>query len=252
MSTAVLPCESSAKRSKTSNSLARVERRGRLVEDQDVGIAHVGAGDGDLLPLAAGELDAGLEAPSDELVVARRQALDHLVGEAAPRRFADALAIVAGLDPADGDVLAGGQVVAHEVLEDDADVAAQRGEVVIAQVAAVEQDPALVRVVEPRQELDQRRLAGAVLADQRQHLAGPQLEGEVAHRPALGPRVAEADVFEDEALADRLREGQRIGRRGDLRREVEEREEVVEIERLAGDLREADQQPFEEVAQAAE
>ncbi len=49
---------------------------------------------------------------------------------------------------------------------------AQLFEVVFAEVVAVEQDAALVRVVEPRQQLDQRGLAGAVLAHQRQHLAG--------------------------------------------------------------------------------
>jgi hypothetical protein len=35
-------------------------------------------------------------------------------------------------------------VVAHEVLEDDAGVRAQRGQVVLAQVVAVEQDAPLV------------------------------------------------------------------------------------------------------------
>ena len=60
------------------------------------------------------------------------------------------------------------EVVAHEILEDDADVAAQLGEVVLAQVEAVEQDAPFGRVVEPRQQLDDGGLAGAVLADQRQ------------------------------------------------------------------------------------
>ena len=45
-------------------------------------------------------------------------------------------------------------------------------EVVVAQVVAVEQDAPLGRVVEPRQELHDRGLAGAVLADQRHDLAG--------------------------------------------------------------------------------
>ena len=125
-------------------------------------------------------------------------------------------------------------------------------EVVVAQVAAVEQDAAFVGIVEPREQLDERGLAGAVLADQRQHLAGLQREVEVAHRPALGAGIAEADVLEHEALADRLRERQRVRRRHDLRLDLEEREQVVEVERLAGDLREADQQAFEQVAQPAE
>ena len=73
-------------------------------------------------------------------------------------------------------------------------------EVVFAQVVAVEQDAAFVRIVEAREQLDQRRLAGAVLADQREHFAGVQREAQVAHRPALGAGIAEADVLEDEAL----------------------------------------------------
>ena len=89
---------------------------------------------------------------------------------------------------------------------------AQREEVVVAQVVSVEQDAAFVRVVETRQQLDQRRLAGAVLADQRQHFAGVQREVQVAHRPALGARIAKADVLEREALADRHGKRQRIRR----------------------------------------
>ena len=57
---------------------------------------------------------------------------------------------------------------------------AQLVEVVLAEVVAVEQDAALVRIVEPGEQLDQRRLARAVLADQRQHLARREREGECA------------------------------------------------------------------------
>ena len=67
-------------------------------------------------------------------------------------------------------------------------LARSASEVVLAQVVAVEQDPPLVGVVEPRQELHERRLAGAVLAHEGQHLARVQGEAQVAHRPALGAR----------------------------------------------------------------
>ena len=108
--------------------------------------------------------------------------------------------VVARLDAADGDIVAGAEIVAHEILEDHAHAAAQRVEVVVAQVVAVEQDAALVGVVEPRQQLHQRGLAGAVLADQRHHLARLQGEAEMAHRPALGAGIDEADILEHEAL----------------------------------------------------
>ena len=54
-------------------------------------------------------------------------------------------------------------------------LARSANEVVLAQIVAVEQDAAFVGIVEARQQLDERRLAGAVLADERQHLAGVQL-----------------------------------------------------------------------------
>ena len=62
-------------------------------------------------------------------------------------------------------------VVAHVVLKDHADLAAQVVEVVLAQVDAVEQDAAAGRVVEPRQQFHERGLSGAVLADQGHVLA---------------------------------------------------------------------------------
>ena len=94
------------------------------------------------------------------------------------------------------------EIVADEILEDDAHVAAQRIEIVVAQVVAVEQDAAFVGIVEAGEQLHQRRLAGAVLAHQRQHLAGIQREAEIADRPSLGAGIPEADILEDEPLAD--------------------------------------------------
>ena len=48
----------------------------------------------------------------------------------------------------------------------------------------VQHDLAGVRLVDPREDLDQRALAGAVLADERVDLAGPELEGDVRRAPA--------------------------------------------------------------------
>ena len=132
--------------------------------------------------------------------------------------------------------------------------AAQLREVVVAQVAAVEQDAPLGRVVEPREQLDDGRLAGAVLADQRQRPRRPaDRQVEVAHRPVLGIRVAEADILERRCPTRIGRgNGSAFGRRRDRGPDLEEREQVVEIERLAGDLREAEEQAFEQAPQPQE
>jgi hypothetical protein len=60
-----------------------VQARCRLVEDQDARVRDDGAGDGDALPLAAGQLDAAL---ADDGVVAVLEAVDELVRVGDARR----------------------------------------------------------------------------------------------------------------------------------------------------------------------
>ena len=61
--------------------------------------------------------------------------------------------------------------------DDQADPAAQRRQLEVAQVHAVDQDAALGGSVEAHQELQQRRLARAALADDRHGLAGRDARG---------------------------------------------------------------------------
>ena len=112
------------------------------------------------------------------------------------------------LDPGDiahRDVLLEHEVVAHEVLEDDPDVPPEAVDVVLPEIHAVEQDPPLVRVVEPSQQLDQRGLAGAVLAHQRDPLARRQREVRDSAPPSSPPGILESHPLEHEALPDRHR-----------------------------------------------
>ena len=147
------------------------------------------------------------------------------------------------------DVLGRREGVAHEVLQDEGDAAAQLVEREGAQVDAVDRDAPLDGVVEARQELHDRGLAGAVLAHQRHHLAGADPEVEAADRPALRLGVAEADALEADAVADGRGERQGVGGRADRRDDVEEREEVIEVGGLGGELREPEQQALEQPAE---
>ena len=63
-----------------------------------------------------------------------------------------------------------------------------------------------------------------------------QGEGEVTHRPSVGVGIAEPHILERHPFAHGVRKRARGARRHDRRRDVEEREEVVEIERLSGQL----------------
>ena len=196
-----------------------VERGGGLVEHQDVGLlAHEGARERDLLPLAARELDAVVRPLAELGAEPRRRARPPpRRRRRAPPRAIDARLLGQVRHAADADVLAHVELVLVEVLEDDADARrAASDRIPVAQVDAVEEDAPLGRLVEARQQLDERGLAGAVLPDQRHRLPVRDEEADVAQRPRAPAvrcrclscrrrRIAEADVVEADALFARGR-----------------------------------------------
>ena len=107
---------------------------------------------------------------------------------------AAAISSGAASGPAERDVLGDRAAEEEALLRHDPELAAQRVLRHVAQVVAVDRDPALGRVVEARDQLRDRRLAGAGVADERDGRAGRDVEIEpVQHLRELRP-VAEADV----------------------------------------------------------
>src|SRR5690606_35194546 len=105
----------------------RVHRRGRLVEHEDLGAAaHERARERDPLPLPAGELLTLVEPAAERRIVCLGQRLDELLGPALTRGRAPALGVREHAYVADADVLADLELIAHEILKDDADALAQR------------------------------------------------------------------------------------------------------------------------------
>ena len=74
-----------------------------------------------------------------------------------------------------------------------------RLEVVVAQIDPIKQNAPFRGIVQPCQQLDERRLPRAVLAHEGDALAGMQAEVHMPHRPGVAARVAEPNVFEHEA-----------------------------------------------------
>ena len=123
---------------------------------------------------AAALADLGVEAlgqPLDELDRADR----------APRP-PDLLLV--GVGAAEGDVVADRAREQEALLGHDPELAPQAVGLELAQVVAVDQQPAALRVVEARDQLRQRRLAGAGLADQGDRLAGRDVQVDPLERPA--------------------------------------------------------------------
>src|SRR5262245_5668090 len=152
--------------------LLRRQHRGRLVEDQDLRAAEEGLEDLDPLLLAdADVLDPGVRI--DRELERPRDLLDAFLGgvlvekDPVARRF-----------DAEHDVLCDGHHRdQHEVLVDHSDPDVDR----VARRAhgdrlALDEDLALVGLVEAVEDVHQGRLAGAVLAEERVHLAAAQVE----------------------------------------------------------------------------
>ena len=146
------------------------EHGGRLVEDEDLGAAVEHLEDLDTLLLADAEVGHELVGVDLQPVAAAEgadPAARRVAGEDRPARLAT-----------EDDVLPHREVVGeHEVLEDHADAVADRGrrgaEVLH---LAVDEDRALVGLMGAVQRLHQRRLAGAVLADDGVDRAAADLE----------------------------------------------------------------------------
>ena len=87
-------------------------------------------------------------------------------------RAASRISVLARVRPAVEDVVADRAVQERGVLRDEADLAAERILRDLRDVLAVDQDAAALDVVEAKQQVDERRLAGARAADEADLLAG--------------------------------------------------------------------------------
>ena len=142
-----------------------VEVGERLVEEEDVGVAHDGAAHGDALALAAGELRGAA-------VHERLEAED---GGGLGDAGVDLGLRAAGDLEREAEVLAHGHVRVERVgLEDHGDVARARRQVV--DHPAADADLAAGDLLEPRDHAQRRGLAAAGGADQRDELAVGDLE----------------------------------------------------------------------------
>ncbi len=133
------------------------------------------ARDGQTLPLPARQ---PLPPLADGGLVALGQRLDEVVRVGSPGRGLDRLARRIGTSVCD--VVRDGVVKQHRLLSDDADLRAHRRQRDVADVHAVDADGAARDVVEARDQVDQRRLARAAAAHNRDHLAGMRGEAHPA------------------------------------------------------------------------
>ena len=144
---------------------------------------------------------------------------------ACARRAAASICSWRRVRPRVGDVPRDGVGEEEAVVGDEGDLVAQRGEVDLADVGAVDQHAALARVVQPRQQPDQAGLARGGRPDQGDGPPGLHLEVDPGQR-GLAPVVAQGHALHrDPAAAGGQRRG--AGRAGHLGLAVEDLEHPV-------------------------
>ena len=170
-----------------------IQRRGRLVQDQDLRIVEDGPGDGKALLFTTGQLVPLL---ADDHVVAVRFFDDELVGIGGSGGAQNL--VESGVRLAVADVLGDGAVEQKGGLGNQADLGAQVLQADLADVDPVDFDAAAGDVVETADQVDKGALADAGAADQADHLTGPDVEVDVAEhdlaRVIAKGRVSEGDL----------------------------------------------------------
>src|SRR5882672_3499976 len=217
----VRPCISSASACWIMNSLS-ASRSEVASSRMRIGGFFRKARDGDALTLAAGEPHAPL---AHQRLIAIGARDDELLGV---RLTGGADDVLEGRARASvRDVVQNRVAEEERLLGDEADQGTERGLSDFAEIVAVDRDPPGADVVEARQEIHEGRLAGAAHADERDDFASVDRQRDVAQREVLGVHVPEADLLEDDRVAERVeRDGVRSV--GDRRRQVEDLEDTLD------------------------
>ena len=174
----------------------RIERRRRLVKDQNIRIAVKRPCYRELLPLTARKLESlRLKYPHKRRVVALRQLLYILVGTALACGFLYLLRIKGLLNISEMYILRYREGILPEILEYYSEHRVEIFNIVFTKVLPVKKDNTLGRVIEPCQELYQRSLTGTVQPYKHDRFARSEGEVYILKHITLGSRIAEADVL---------------------------------------------------------
>ena len=179
-----------------------IERRGRLIEQQQRRVAQDGAGDRDALALAARQRHAAL---AELRVEAARQAADEFGGV---REIGGALDLGVSWRPGRPKRMFSRAVAANTTESCGTSAMrarSSRGSAVLIGTPSNEIVPA-GGIVEAQQQVKQRALAGARGADDRDLLAGACTDSETpSTASSIRPRrIGEADILERDVAARRL------------------------------------------------
>src|SRR5579864_7966303 len=142
-----------------------VERGCGLVENQKLRVSQVGTSKDNLLPFSTRKIQAAIETTAQHLFVTSRKSGNYIIRHALAGCRPQERQIVDFPDPPYCDVFPSRHFISHEVLKDDANLAIEIFEAVLAQVHTIKQDLSFCGIVEPGDQFDHGCLALPVLPD---------------------------------------------------------------------------------------
>src|ERR1700678_3724901 len=163
-------------------------------------IAHEAACERQFLPLAETHFDSAGPGRAELRLEAGIQMRDHVVGAGAIDGGNDGRLVVEPRDVAETDRVARLKFEAEKILERARDVLAPIVNGNPREVHSIYKDTSVVGLIEPRQQLDQRTLARAVLADDRNHRPLLEIEAHIFEHVARGPWICERHMLEADAV----------------------------------------------------
>ena len=184
----------------------RVDRRQRLIQDQDRRVSQQRAGDGHPLALPARQFNPLF---TDDGLVTGRQTGDEVMDIGRPRG-GDQL-FLAGLGRAHAQVFLNRAMEKVGILRDHGDLPANGVEGQVAQVMAAQQHAPALRVMKAQQQPHNRRFATAGWPNHADPLAGGDSEIQTAVNRARTARIAEVDILEGQGRDDPGRRGRPRG-----------------------------------------
>src|SRR4029077_15407517 len=216
---------------------AGVEGRGGFIENQNLRVAEVSAGQRHLLPLSARQIHSALKPTSQHLLIFSGKLSNYLVGHALVSRDLQKRQIIDLSDPPDGDVFPCRHLVPHEILKDDTDLTVEILKAVFAKVNSIQQHLSLDWIVKLRHQLNQGSLALTILPNQSDTLAGSQGYVQTVQHESRRARVSERHIAKFESPPDRARSRESIWLGTDCRPHFKEGQQVREEERLIRNAR---------------
>src|SRR5664279_366894 len=208
---------------------AGIQRCGRLVQDQHLGLPHVSPGECNFLPFATGQFHALLEPFAQHLIITGRQSADQ-AGSQALFRCGNNQGLVFLLQYiADGYIIRNTHLVTKVILEDDSDVLPEANEVVQPKIHTIQQDLTFRRFIQSCQQFDQGCFACTVLAHQGDFLPCPEGKIQVPCSPFFCVLVAKTHILECESPANGIWKWQGIFSRNNTWPDIEKFKKVTEI-----------------------